>query len=155
MVNLAQKKKDIEGVIFTPLKTISVTSGNILHGMKTFDEGYQGFGEAYFSSINHNAIKGWKRHFEMVLNIIVPVGKIRFVLFDDRKDSTSFEHYTEIIMSEDYYGRLTVPPMIWFGFQGIGKGRNLLLNIANIPHDMKEQENRALDTISYNWNNDG
>ena len=37
MVNLAQKEKDLDGVIFTPLKTISVTDGNILHGMKIFD----------------------------------------------------------------------------------------------------------------------
>ena len=154
MVNLAQKEKDIDGVIFTPLKIISVADGDILHGMKISEEGYQGFGEAYFSSVHHNSIKGWKRHFKMVLNMVVPIGKIRFVLFDDRKESTTFGYFQEIIMSEDNYGRLTVPPMIWFGFQGVGKGRNLLLNISNIPHDAKEQENKALDSITYNWNMD-
>ena len=155
MVNLAKKEKDLDGVIFTPLKTISVADGNILHGMKIFDKGYKGFGEAYFSSVNHNAIKGWRRHFKMVLNIVVPVGEIRFVLFDDRKNSATFECYQEIMISENNYGRLTLPPMIWFGFQGIGKGRNLLLNIANIPHDTQEHESKVLSTIPYNWNKEG
>ena len=90
--------KDIDGVIFTPLKIISMTDGDILHGMKISEEGYQGFGEAYFSSVHHNSIKGWKRHFKMVLNMVVPIGKIRFVLFDDRKKSTTFGYFQEIIM---------------------------------------------------------
>jgi len=145
----------IEGVIHTPLSVFSGEKGAVLRAMRRDDDGYNGFGEAYFSSIHHNSIKGWKRHFKMVLNVVVPIGKIRFVLFDDRKKSTTFGYFQEIIMSEDNYGRLTVPPMIWFGFQGVGKGRNLLLNISNIPHDAKEQENRTLESITYNWNKDG
>ena len=48
MVNIDQKEKNIDGVIFTPLKTIDVPNGNILHAVKITDEGYRGFGEAYF-----------------------------------------------------------------------------------------------------------
>ena len=151
MVDLDQKEKNIDGVIFTSLKVIDVQNGKVLHGMKVTDKGYQGFGEAYFSCINHNAIKGWKRHSKMVLNIIVPIGKIRFVLFDDRENSLTSKCYQEIIMSANNYGRLTVPPGIWFSFQGIGKDKNLLLNISNIPHDINEQEDKALETIAYNW----
>ena len=54
-------------------------------------------------------------------------------------------------MSEDNYGRLTVPSMIWFGFQGIGKGRNLLLNIANIPHNDTEVDHAQLKSFGYDW----
>ena len=151
MVNIDQKERNIDGVIFTPLKTIDVPNGNILHAVKITDEGYRGFGEAYFSSIVHNSIKGWKRHFFMTLNIVVPVGKIRFVLFDDREGSKTFKCYQDIMMSEDHYGRLTVPPMIWFSFQGVGRGKNLLLNISDIVHDMSEQENRKLEAIAFNW----
>ena len=74
----------IDGVIISPLKIIRVDEGDIYHGMKRVDKGYCGFGEAYFSSINYGETKGWKRHHEMTLNIIVPNGKIQFALFDDR-----------------------------------------------------------------------
>ena len=71
----------IDGVILSPLKTIHVDEGDIFHGMKLTDEGYCGFGEAYFSSIKFKETKGWKRHHKMTLNIIVPFGEIQFALF--------------------------------------------------------------------------
>ena len=77
----------MEGVILTPLKQIQHSKGNIFHGMKSGDIGYSGFGEAYFSTVESNAIKGWKLHREMVLNLVVPKGAIRFVIFDERPGS--------------------------------------------------------------------
>ena len=44
---------DIEGVIVTPLKTIFHPKGDIYHGIKKDDNGYLGFGEAYFSTIKY------------------------------------------------------------------------------------------------------
>ena len=52
----------IKEVVLTPLKIIENPAGNILHAMKASDQGYAGFGEAYFSTVNHSAVKGWKKH---------------------------------------------------------------------------------------------
>ena len=71
----------IEDVILTPLKIIDVPGGSVMHAMKKDDLGYSNFGEAYFSEIEPNNIKAWKRHRKMTLNLIVPNGEIRFVLF--------------------------------------------------------------------------
>ena len=120
--------------------------------MKKKDNGFNGFGEAYFSTVEHKVIKGWKRHFEMTLNIVVPIGHIRFVLFDDRDNSKTQGFYQEVSLSRNNYQRLTVPPMIWFAFEGIAKESSLLLNLASIPHRKEEQENLSLDEIRYKWN---
>ena len=80
---------NIDGVILTPLKKIIHPKGNILHGLKKNDHGYAGFGEAYFSTIRHNEIKGWNYHKEMTLNLIVPIGEVTFVIYDDREKSHS------------------------------------------------------------------
>ena len=50
----------MDGIILTPLKQIRTSKGSVLHAMKKGDEGYAGFGEAYFSTINKGDIKGWK-----------------------------------------------------------------------------------------------
>jgi dTDP-4-dehydrorhamnose 3,5-epimerase len=131
----------IEGVMMTPLRVIKGESGNVLHALKQREESFQGFGEAYFSTVNFNAIKGWKKHRTMILNLIVPAGAIKFVLFDDRSESATFGETQEIIISPENYLRLTVPPGIWMAFQGLGKSENILLNIASIPHDPLEAEN--------------
>tara|TARA_B110000014_G_scaffold250465_1_gene226765 strand:+ start:1295 stop:1750 length:456 start_codon:yes stop_codon:yes gene_type:complete len=148
-INLTE---NIDDVILTSLGIIEVEGGNVLHAMKQEDKGFSSFGEAYFSTVEHKVIKGWKRHFEMTLNIVVPIGHIRFVLFDDRDNSKTKGFYQEVSLSRNNYQRLTVPPMIWFAFEGIAKESSLLLNLASIPHRKEEQENLSLDEIRYKWN---
>ena len=134
----------IEGVIVTPLKQIYHPKGDVFHAMKCFDPGFEGFGEAYFSSIIGGLIKAWKRHTKMTLNLVCIVGKIHFVLFDGRENSDTKGEFMEITLSPEVtktYNRLTVPPGVWMGFVGIDKNKSILLNIANIPHDPTEQVN--------------
>ena len=142
----------IDGVIFTPLAIIDTEGGRVLHAMKASDVGFSGFGESYFSTVEPEAIKGWKLHREMVLNLVVPVGRVRIVIFDDRADSETEGKLSEILLSRNNYGRLTVPAKLWVGFQGLDENDSLLLNIASIPHDPDEVEHRALDEIDYDWN---
>lgn len=144
-------KADINDVIITPLKQIFHVQGNIFHGIKSSDVGYKDFGEAYFSTILKGEIKPWKKHLQMTLNLIVPVGEIKFVLFDDRKNSISQNNLMEIVLSPDNYYRLTVPPNIWLAFKGLGNDLNMLLNIADIEHDPNEIMRLDLDGIKYNW----
>jgi len=141
----------IEGVILTPLKIINVQGGDVLHAMKCGDSGFSGFGEVYISMVELGAIKAWKRHRIMTLNLLVPVGTIRIVLFDNRNDSFSRENYQEVILSRKNYYRLTVPPKVWFGFQGIEKGYNLLLNVTDIIHDSDEVDRKEINEIEFDW----
>mgnify|MGYP000875185083 FL=1 len=140
----------IKDVVITNLDIINTPGGDVMHAIKKTDNGFKSFGEAYFTNIKKGAIKGWKRHKKMTLNLIVPIGKIRFVLFDDRL--LSDKKFQEIIISKDNYCRLTVPPMIWLGFQGISEGNSLLLNIASIVHNPKEMEKQNIEQIKFDWN---
>ena len=85
----------MDGVALNDSRQIEHSQGAIYHALKRSDSGFNGFGEAYFSSVNYGAIKGWKKHKEMHLNILVPVGKIEFVIYDDREESqTKGDFYT-------------------------------------------------------------
>ena len=141
----------IDGVFITPLNIIKTQGGNVMHAIKASDDGYSGFGEAYFSQINKGSVKAWKRHKIMTLNLVVPVGKIRFVLFDDR--IVSDVQFQEITISNDNYCRLTVPPMVWMGFQGFSDNGSLLLNVADIEHDPHEVDRKYINQINFNWSN--
>jgi dTDP-4-dehydrorhamnose 3,5-epimerase len=142
----------IDGVIITPLDVIDTIGGDVLHGIKSTDQGYSTFGEAYFSIIEFGAIKGWKRHREMTLNLIVPVGAVRFILYEDRNNQSGIQHFQEVTLSRsDNYARLTVPPLIWMGFQGLDQQASLLLNIASIEHSANEIDRKAIHEIEFNW----
>ena len=141
----------INGVLITPLKIVETNGGNILHSLKHQDQGFKCFGEAYFSEIHPNVIKAWKLHKDMTLNITVPVGKVRFVLYDDRFETNG--RFQELIISRTNYVRLTVPPRVWLGFQGLSNKNSLLLNVADIPHNPKEVIKKDLNNIYFDWSN--
>lgn len=135
----------MDGVILTPLKQIYHPKGDIFHAMKKSDIGFDGFGEAYFSTINQNDIKGWKKHTKMTLNIIVPVGNIEFVVYDENS-----KEFFSTKLSHNNYQRLTVKSGLWMAFKGLDK-YNMLLNLASIEHDPNEAVNIELNDINYKW----
>ena len=141
----------ISGVQLKQLKIITEKNGSVFHGLKNSENSFLNFGEAYFSTVNYNSIKGWKKHLKMNLNLIVPNGEILFVLYDDRKNSPTFDMFNEYKLSIKNYARLTIPSKIWVAFKGIGKEKNLLLNIADIEHDKNEIKRCSLDKIKYEW----
>lgn len=135
----------MDGVIVTHLKQISHPKGDVYHAMKKSDDGFAGFGEAYFSTIKQNQIKGWKKHTVMTLNLVVPLGAIEFVIYDEKT-----KEFFNIVLSKENYQRLTVPPGLWMGFRGQGS-ENMLLNLASIEHDPNEAVNKSIDEICYEW----
>ena len=142
----------MEGVTLYPLKHIVVPKGDIYHAMKSTDKGYMGFGEAYFSQIEHGKAKGWKRHNRMTLNLIVLVGAIKFVIFDDRENSITYGQFQEIILSpENNYQRLTVEPGLWMAFYGEGEGVSMLMDIIPEPHDPSKASCMDLSAIDYQF----
>lgn len=142
----------IEGVELTPLKIIPGELGDVLHAIKSTDDSFHGFGEAYFSTVNFGAVKAWKRHHRMVLNLVVPCGEILFVLCDGRPESPTYGEINEFILSLNNYQRLTVPPMIWMGFKGQSNGLNMLMNVSSIPHDPEESDRMDICShINYQW----
>jgi dTDP-4-dehydrorhamnose 3,5-epimerase len=151
-VKEGMSQSNIDGVILTPLRVIPAPGGDVWHGVKRTDAGYTGFGEAYFSTIQDHAIKAWKRHLRMTLNLIVLVGEIRFVLRDERPGSVSFGQTQSLSLSPGKaYCRLTVPPGIWMAFQGRAAPSSILINIADMLHDPDEIERRPLDAFVFQW----
>lgn len=142
----------MEGVKLYPLKHIAVPKGNIYHALKSTDEGYCGFGEAYFSQIKAGEVKGWKRHNRMSLNIVVVMGAIKFVIYDGREGSTTCGRFEEVILSpKDNYQRMTVAPGLWMAFQGVGEGISMLMDIIPEPHDPEEADRKDVSEINYSF----
>jgi len=135
----------MDGVKLSPLAKIYHPKGQIYHAMKKSDAGFSGFGETYFTFINCNETKGWKKHSKMVSNLIVPIGKVKVVVYDQRVSD-----FFSVVLSPSNYQRLTVEPNLWVAFKGIEK-ENLMLNVASLEHDPDEAHNIELKDIDYEW----
>ena len=137
----------LDDILVTPLKQIPTFGGDVMHAIKDSDNGFNGVGEVYFSWIEYGAIKAWKFHQNMTLNLVIPLGEANFVFhIDDQKNNFRTEN-----IGEKRYVRLTVPPKIWFGFQGLNEPRSLLMNVADLPHDPNEVLRKSVEEIKYEW----
>ena len=137
----------LDDILVTPLKRIPTVGGDVMHGLKKSDNGFNGFGEVYFSWVEQGAIKAWKCHQRMTMNLVVPKGEVSFVFhLTNQKNSFRTEN-----IGEERYVRLTVPPGIWFGFRGRGSGQSLLMNLADMAHDPDEILRKTTSEFIYNW----
>ena len=140
----------LDDILVTPLKRIPTVGGDVMHGLKKSDNGFNGFGEVYFSWVEQGAIKAWKCHQYMTLNLIVPVGEVSFVFhLTNQKNNFRTEN-----IGEERYVRLTVPPGIWFGFQGLTSGYSLLMNVIDLEHDPDEVLRKETSEFDYDWSSE-
>ncbi len=144
----------IKGVQVTNKRIIPDDRGKIMHIMKSSDEQFNTFGEVYCSTVYPGVVKGWHMHKEMTLNYVVLKGNIKFVLFDGRIDSPNYKEIQEIIIGENQYVMVTVPPFVWNGFKGIGLEEAFVINFTDIPHSVDEivrMDPHQNELIQYDW----
>ena len=139
----------LEGITLTPLKKIPSNGGSVMHGLRSSESSFYGFGEVYFSQVSEK-VRGWKYHKKMVSNLIVCNGEIRFVVADARPESHTLGQFLDITLNtSDAYMRLTIQPGLLLAFQGRPSG--ILVNIASVEHDPEEAQTLPLDTFDFNW----
>ena len=143
--------EQMQGITIKPLRIIEGADGNVMHALKESENSFTKFGEAYFTNINPGEIKGWKKHNKLVSNLIVPIGEVTFVIYDDRKFSRSFNRFNKVCLSNENYNRLTVVEGLWISFKGTGNRQNLILNIASLEHDQNESVDQELSSIPFDW----
>ena len=143
----------IDGVTLTPLQQIHDERGKVMHMLRSDSPIFTQFGEIYFSCTYPGAIKAWHLHRQMTLNYAVIYGEIKCVLFDDRPSSVTRGCVKEYFLSPENYCLLTVPPLVWNGWKGIGNKVSIVANCATIPHDPNEIERKPANdpSIPYDW----
>lgn len=143
----------IEGVSVTQLRQIPDERGKIMHMLRCDSAHFEQFGEIYFSCVFPGVVKGWHIHSRMTLNYAVPHGSIKLVLYDDRDASATRGEVQELFLGPDNYCLVTVPPLIWNGFKGLGTETSMVANCATIAHDPEEISRLDANdpTIPYAW----
>ncbi len=155
MNNVVVKGGDgaLEGVKVIPLQRFPDERGTVYHMLKATDPHFLQFGEIYFSSVYPDVVKAWKRHSRVTVNYACVFGRIKLVLYDERRTSSTKGGLMEIFLGPDSYALVVIPPGVWHGFQGMSDPVSIVANCATEPHDPAEfdrldpEENH----IPYSW----
>lgn len=146
-------EKQIYGLKVIPLRKIEDERGAVLHMLRQDSPHFSQFGEVYFSKVNYGYVKAWKKHLNMTQHFAVPHGKIKLVCYDNRENSISKGLLKEVILGEEHYSLVIIPPEIWYGFQGLSSEYSLITNCTNYPYDSNEVERVSENdsSIPYFW----
>lgn len=149
----AAQKKSIDGVKVVPLQQIVDERGKIMHMLKATDPHFIKFGEIYYSCAWPGTIKGWHVHRAMTVNNAVIVGRVKLVLYDQRRESSTRGHVMELFIGEDNYCLVQIPPGIVNGYKTYGASMAILANCATEPHDATEISyiDPFSNEIPYDW----
>lgn len=138
----------IAGLRLTPLRQIEDARGAVLHMLRADSAEFRGFGECYFSQVTPGSIKAWKRHRLQSQNVAVPVGRVRFVVYDARETSSTRGRFDVVELGRpDAYARLCIPPMLYYGFACLGAVAALVANCTDVPHDPAESESLPPESL--------
>jgi len=147
-------QSSIDGVLVTGLRQVVDERGAVLHHMRSDAPEFTTFGECYFSEMIPGAVKAWKCHREQTQHLAVPIGRVRFVIYDDRELSPTNGSLEVVELGRpDHYNRLRIPKGLWYGFTCLSDQPALIANCTDEPHDPTDTELRAEHDprIPYHW----
>ena len=147
-------QSSIDGVLVTGLRQVVDERGAVLHHMRSDAPEFTTFGECYFSEMIPGAVKAWKCHREQTQHLAVPIGRVRFVIYDDRELSPTNGSLEVVELGRpDHYNRLRIPKGLWYGFTCLSDQPALIANCTDEPHDPTDTELRAEydPRIPYHW----
>ncbi|MFC1493553.1 WxcM-like domain-containing protein, partial [candidate division KSB1 bacterium] len=75
----------IEGVRVKDLKVIPDERGRIMETLRSDDEIFIKFGQAYITTAYPGVVKGWHYHKKQIDNFTCIHGMMKLVLYDDRE----------------------------------------------------------------------
>ncbi len=134
---------NIRDVKLVPLKSINDTRGS-LSVLVSKDRNpiphAEKIQEVYFTDIqNTNTIRANHKHKKIDEFFIMLNGSAKFILFDDRKDSSTFGNKFSIFLNGNFRCSLFVPAQIYHVFKTLEQ-KSQCLAIASNPYDVTEPD---------------
>ena len=145
----------IEGVRTRRLKVIPDERGYLMEILRSDDEMFQKFGQAYITVAYPGVVKAWHYHKEQVDTFTILSGMGKFVLFDRRRKSATKNEINEFYIGDKNPMLIQIPVGVCHGFKAIGNEPAIALNIPDQVYNYEAPDEMRIDpydeSIPYDW----
>jgi len=145
----------IDGVIIKKLKVIADERGRLMEILRGDDNFFEKFGQVYMTTAYPGVVKGWHYHKKQSDNVAVVKGMMKIVLYDSRKESTTFGEVNEIIAGIHNPVLVHIPPFVYHGFKCISEDEAIVVNVPTELYNYQEPDEFRLPPhtgdIPYSW----
>ena len=145
----------IQGVKVKKLKVILDERGRLMEMLRNDDELFIKFGQVYLTTAYPGVIKAWHYHKIQTDHFVVVHGMMKIVLYDGRKDSTTFGQIDEYFAGVHNPVLIQIPPMVMHGFKCISEHEAIVINCPTELYNYESPDEYRIDPrsseIPYNW----
>jgi dTDP-4-dehydrorhamnose 3,5-epimerase len=99
-------------------------------------------------SIRPGMAKGWVVHRRQDDRNFLARGRVKWVLYDDRADSPTYQRLAEVFLSEYNRGLLIVPHGVFHAVQNIGDEEALIIDMPSVPYDHENPDKYRLPLVN-------
>ena len=149
----------IDGVAIKELTPHPDERGYLMEMVRSTDDIFEKFGQAYVSLNHPGVIRGWHWHRLQTDFFVVVKGLVRVALYDGRDGSPTQGQVEEYLLGDGNSILLKIPPGVLHGYKTIGTEPSLLINFptevynASQPDELRRAWNDP--TLPYNWDRPG
>ena len=119
------------------------------------DPWFEKMGQVYFTTTFPGVVKAWHYHKIQTDHFYVVKGMVKVVLYDSRKDSSTYDAINQIYLGEHNPGLLRVPAGVYHGWMCVGTDEAYIVNIVSEMYNYCEPDEYRLDPhdndIPYDW----
>ncbi len=145
----------IAGVIVKELRRHVDERGYLMEILRSDDECFAGFGQAYISAAFPGIVKAWHAHRNQTDNMCCVCGMVRFGLYDDRPESPTYGQTQSIVGGDLHPVLVQIPPLVWHGYMPLGDDVAVVLNIPTRTYNYDEPDELRRDPfdpdIPFEW----
>ena len=145
----------IQGVRTKALKVIPDERGRLMESLRSDDDIFIKFGQAYVTTAYPGVVKGWHYHKIQVDNFVPIKGMFKVVLYDDREGSSTRGQVNEFFIGVHNPLLLQIPVLVLHGFKAIGTAEAIMLNLPTEPYRHEAPDEYRVDprspTVPYDW----
>lgn len=151
--------KLIDGVEIKELKVIQtfnkekVNNGwliDILRSTDPIKKDKDRFAQLYMTTAYPGMVKGFHWTKKKTYLFFCATSLAKLVLIDDRHGSPSYGNINEILMGEDNFKVVRIPPLVKRAFKNIGDKLLLMFNCVDIPYTPEDHDIYDWE-IDYDW----
>jgi dTDP-4-dehydrorhamnose 3,5-epimerase len=145
----------IEGVAKRKLSVIADERGYLMEILRPDWEEFRKFGYAYLTAVYPYVVKAWHLHRIQTDHFACISGMIKLVLYDARKESSTYGQINEFFIGDKNPTLVQIPPGVLHGFKGISLEAALIINVPTEAYNYENPDEERLpahcDQVPYDW----
>ena len=145
----------IDGVKVKKLKVNCDERGYLFEILRSDDDLFRDFGQAYLTAAYPGVVKAWHMHKKQTDSMCVLSGRAKIVIYDARENSSTYGEINEFFPGIDNRLLIQIPPLVYHGFKNIGHDEVLVLNCPDSAYNHDAPDELRLEPTSnkipYDW----